>query len=99
MEREPQFELQTQPQQQSGPSKRTVSLAIAIILLIVGIGAGTAIGYFGVSRLTGNSALCTSGQTLTIGELLDLSQDLSSQGKRAQEIGRASCRERVYGLV
>jgi len=84
MEREPQFELQTHPQQQSGPSKRTVSLAIAIILLIVGIGAGTAIGYFGVSRLTGNSALCTSGQTLTIGELLDLSQDLSSQGKRAQ---------------
>src|SRR5436309_2419573 len=96
MEREPQFELQTQPQQQSGPSKRTVSLAIAIILLIVGIGAGTAIGYFGVSRLTGNSALCTSGQTLTIGELLDLSQDLSSQGKRAQASSKLAIQD-TYG--
>ncbi|MBO0887959.1 ABC transporter substrate-binding protein [Candidatus Bathyarchaeota archaeon] len=78
--------MQTQPQSQTpgGASKRTVSLAIAIILLLVGIGAGTAIGYFGVSRLTGTPALCTSGQTITIGELLDLSKDLASQGKRAQ---------------
>lgn len=76
--------LQPQTQPQSAPSKRTVSLVIAIILLLVGIAVGTTIGYFGVSRLTGNSALCTSGQTITIGELLDLSKDLSSQGKRAQ---------------
>jgi len=53
-------------------------------LLIVGIGAGSAVGYLGAPRQTGNSALCTSGQTITIGELLDLSKDLSSQGKRAQ---------------
>jgi branched-chain amino acid transport system substrate-binding protein len=76
--------LQPQTQPQSGPSKRTVSLVIAIILLLVGIGAGTAVGYFGAPKSTGNPALCTSGQTITIGELLDLSKDLSSQGKRAQ---------------
>ena len=76
--------MQPQAQAQSGPSKRTVSLVIAIILLLVGIGAGTAIGYFGAPRSTGDLALCTSGQTITIGELLDLSKDLSSQGKRAQ---------------
>jgi len=83
MSDKPGVKLQPQPQPQ-GPSKRTVSLAIAIILLIVGIGAGSAVGYFGAPRQTGNSALCTSGQTITIGELLDLSKDLSSQGKRAQ---------------
>jgi len=83
MSDKPEVKLQPQPQPQ-GPSKRTVSLAIAIILLIVGIGAGSAVGYLGAPRQTGNSALCTSGQTITIGELLDLSKDLSSQGKRAQ---------------
>jgi len=76
--------LQPQAQTQGTPSKKTVSLVIAIILLLVGIGAGTAVGYFGAPRSTGNPALCTSGQTITIGELLDLSKDLSSQGKRAQ---------------
>ena len=83
MSDKPEVKLQPQPQPQ-GPSKRTVSLAIAIILLIVGIGAGSAVGYLVAPRQTGNSALCTSGQTITIGELLDLSKDLSSQGKRAQ---------------
>jgi branched-chain amino acid transport system substrate-binding protein len=78
------WKLQSQSQPQGAPSKRTVSLVIAIILLLVGIGVGTTIGYFGAPRFTGNQALCTSGQTLTIGELLDLSKDLSSQGKRAQ---------------
>ncbi len=76
--------MQPQAQTQGTPSKKTVSLVIAIILLLVGIGAGTAVGYFGAPRSTGNPALCTSGQTITIGELLDLSKDLSSQGKRAQ---------------
>jgi len=76
--------LQPQAQTQGTPSKKTVSLVIAIILLLVGIGAGTAVGYFGAPRSTGNPALCTSGQTITMGELLDLSKDLSSQGKRAE---------------
>src|SRR6266516_1046483 len=86
MEKASPTKLQSQPQSQSpgGPRKRTVSLVIAIILLLVGVVAGTAIGYFGVSRLSGTQALCTSNQTITIGELLDLSKDLASQGKRAQ---------------
>lgn len=75
--------MQTTPPTTSAPSKRTVSLAIAIILLVIGIAAGTAVGYFGKS-LTSGSGLCTSGKTISIGELLDLSSDLSSQGKRAQ---------------
>ena len=74
--------MQTSPQSSPAPSKKTVSLAIAIILLIVGIAAGTAVGYFGRGALA--TTLCSSGNTITIGELLDLSKDLSSQGKRAE---------------
>src|SRR5713226_5458112 len=75
---------------QPNQTARTLSLAIAIILLIVGIAAGTAIGYLGAPRstttttTTTNTGICNSGRTVTIGELLDLSSDLSSQGKRAQ---------------
>ena len=67
------------------PSKRTVSLAIAIILLVVGAAVGIAVGYFGVTRLTGAVGLCQSGRTISIGELLDLSGGLVSQGTRAKE--------------
>jgi len=74
--------MQTSPQSSPAPSKKTVSLAIAIILLVVGIAAGTAVGYFGRGALA--TTLCSSGNTITIGELLDLSKDLSSQGKRAE---------------
>ena len=73
-----------QSQTPAGPSKRTVSLVIAIILLLVGVGAGTAVGYFGAPRSTGTPALCTSGQTITIGELLDKTGELAAQGKRAE---------------
>ena len=66
------------------PAKRTVSLILAIVLLIVGLGAGIGVGYYGLpARSTGN--LCSSGNTITIGELLDLSSQLSSQGVRAKD--------------
>src|SRR5438876_3352016 len=82
------MQMQSQPQSQpmSAPGKRTVSLALALILLIVGIGAGAGVTY--VSLLAGgsfNSGLCSSGRTLTIGMLTDLSSDLASQGTRARD--------------
>ena len=70
----------------SAPGKKTVSLAVALILLIVGIGAGAGVTYVGL--LAGgsfNSGLCSSGRTLTIGMLTDLSSDLASQGTRARD--------------
>jgi branched-chain amino acid transport system substrate-binding protein len=70
----------------STPGKRTVSLALALILLVVGVGAGAGITY--VSLLTGgsfNSGLCSSGRTLTMGLLTDLTDGLSAQGVRAKE--------------
>jgi len=83
--------MQSQPQSQpmSPPSKRTVSLAIAIILLIVGVGAGAGVTY--VSLLAGgsfNGGLCSSGKTLTMGLLTDLSSDLASQGTRAEDAAK-----------
>ena len=68
------------------PKKRTVSLAVAIILLVVGAAAGLA-GTYAALTFSGaiNGALCNSGKTITIGELLDLSKDLSDQGKKAQD--------------
>jgi len=55
-------------------------------MLIVGAGVGAGITYAGL-RLnpTGSGAVCSSNQTLTIGELLDLSSDLASQGTRAKD--------------
>ncbi len=73
----------------SGPGKRTVSMAVAIILLIVGVGAGAGVTYVGL--LAGgqfNSGLCSSGRTLTIGLLTDLSSDLASQGTRAADAAK-----------
>ena len=70
----------------SQAGKRTVSLAIALILLIVGVGVGAGVTYAGL--LFGGSisgGLCTSGKTLTIGLLTDLSSDLASQGVRAKD--------------
>jgi branched-chain amino acid transport system substrate-binding protein len=70
----------------SQPGKRTVSLALALILLIVGVGAGAGVTYVGL--LAGgqiNSGLCSSGRTLTIGLLTDLTDGLSAQGVRAKE--------------
>ncbi len=58
-------------------------MVIAIILIIVGAAAGVAVGYFAAPRYAAG-ATCASGQTYTLGGLLDLSKDLSSQGKRAQ---------------
>jgi branched-chain amino acid transport system substrate-binding protein len=83
--------MQSQPQSQpmSTPGKRTVSLAIALILLVVGIGAGAGVTYVGL--LTGgqiNSGLCSSGRTLTLGVLTDLSSDLASQGTRAADAAK-----------
>ena len=80
--------MQSQPQSQPGtmPNKRTVSLAIAIIMLVVGAAVGVG-GTYIVLTLAGasNASLCTSGKTVTIGELLDLSSTLSDQGKKAQD--------------
>jgi len=84
----PEFALQSQPQSQPGtlPTKRTVSLAVAIILLVVGAGAGVGATYVGLTLNKPTTvALCNSGQTITIGELLDLSGSLSDQGKKAQD--------------
>ncbi len=80
--------MQSQPQSQpiSPAGKRTVSLAIALILLIVGVGVGAGVTYAGLlfgGSITGG--LCTSGKTLTIGLLTDLSSDLASQGVRAKD--------------
>lgn len=68
------------------PNKRTVSLAVAIILLVVGAAVGVGATYVALT-LAGTSAgvLCSSGKTITIGELLDLSAGLSDQGKKAQD--------------
>ncbi len=66
-------------------TKRTVSLVVAIIMLVVGAAAGVGVGYFGAPRTTTSGPLCSSGQTITIGELLDLSGSLSDQGKKAQD--------------
>ncbi len=68
------------------PKKRVVSLAIAIIMLVVGAAAGVGVTYVGLQYggvLSGT--LCSSGRTITIGELLDLSGSLSDQGKKAQD--------------
>ncbi len=43
-----------------------------------------AVGYYAAPRSTGASSLCSSGQTFTLGALLDLSKELSSQGNRAK---------------
>ncbi len=88
--------MQSQPQSQpmSAPGKRTVSLAIAIILLIVGVGAGAGVTY--VSLLAGgsfNTGLCSSGRTLTIGLLTDLSSDLASQGTRAADAAKLAVKD------
>lgn len=55
-------------------------------MLIVGAAVGVAATYVG-ARFGGlvNTGLCASGRTITIGELLDLSSDLSSQGVRAKD--------------
>jgi len=68
----------------AAPRAKTVSLVIALILIIVGTVAGLAVGYYAAPRSTGASSLCSSGQTFTLGALLDLSKDLSSQGNRAK---------------
>ena len=60
-------------------------MAIAIIMLVVGAGVGAGVTYaglLGAGVISGG--LCSSGRTITIGELLDLSSDLSSQGTRAK---------------
>src|SRR2546430_5180987 len=80
--------MQSQPQSQpmSAPGKKTVSLAVALILLIAVMAAETGVTYVGL--LAGgsfNSGLCSSGRTLTIGMLTDLSSDLASQGTRARD--------------
>jgi branched-chain amino acid transport system substrate-binding protein len=76
--------LQSQGSMPGQPAKRTVSLVIAIILLIVGAGVGGAVGYLGARFSSPSSGLCTSGSTITIGALLDLTKDLSDQGVRAK---------------
>ncbi len=80
--------MQSQPQSQPGalPKKRSVSLAVALILLVVGAAAGIGGTYAGLiygGAISGT--LCTSGKTITIGELLDLSGSLSDQGKKGQD--------------
>src|SRR6266571_2405428 len=77
--------MQSQSQPGSMPTKRVVSLAVAIIMLVAGAAAGVGVGYFGAPRTTTSGPLCSSGQTITIGELLDLSGSLSDQGKKAQD--------------
>src|SRR5213593_1795681 len=77
--------MQSQSQPGSMPTKRAVSLAVAIIMLVVGAAAGVGVGYFGAPRTTTSGSLCSSGKTITIGELLDLSGSLSDQWKKAQD--------------
>jgi branched-chain amino acid transport system substrate-binding protein len=67
------------------PKKRVVSLVIAIIMLVAGVVAGVGVTYVGLNGGASNATLCSSGKTITIGELLDLSAGLSDQGKKAQD--------------
>src|SRR6267143_6311099 len=88
--------MQSQPQSQpmSPPAKKMVSRALALILLIVGVGVGASITY--ASLLAGgqfNSGLCSSGRTLTIGVLTDLSSDLASQGTRARDAAQLAVKD------
>lgn len=55
-------------------------------MLVVGAAAGAGLTYVG-ARYGGlvNTGLCASGRTLTIGELTDLTDGLSSQGIRAKD--------------
>ncbi len=71
-----------QPATQVG--RRTVSLAVAIIMLIAGAALGAGVAYVGVSRFGSTGGLCSSGRTLTIGALYDLTDGLSNQGNRAK---------------
>ncbi len=76
-------------------------------MLIVGVGAGAGVAYLAISTTVGVGGLCTSGRTLTIGALLDLSKDLSNQGNRAKVVtqiavedinaflGRAGCNLKI----
>ena len=94
--------MQSQPQSQPGslPAKRTVSLAVAIILIIVaaGVGVGATYAALTLNRPT-TIALCNSGQTITIGELLDLSGSLSDQGKKAQDSSTLAVKDINAALV
>src|SRR5437773_7770218 len=74
--------MQSQSQPGSMPTKRAVSLAVAIIMLVVGAAAGVGVGYFGAPRTTTSGPLCSSGQTITIGELLDLSGSLPTKERK-----------------
>jgi uncharacterized membrane protein len=67
------------------PKKRVVSLVIAIIMLVAGVVAGVGVTYIGLNGGATAGTLCSSGKTITIGELLDLSKGLSDQGKKAQD--------------
>src|SRR5216683_7969492 len=94
--------MQSQPQSQPGtlPKKRTVSLAIAIILLVVGAGAGVGATYVALTLNKPTTvALCNSGQTITIGELMDLSGSLSDQGKKAQDSSTLAVKDINSALV
>lgn len=76
------------------PNKRTVSLAIAIIMLVVGAAVGVGGTYIALTLAGANNAtLCNSGKTVTIGELLDLSQSLSDQGKKAQDSSKIAIQD------
>jgi branched-chain amino acid transport system substrate-binding protein len=67
------------------PKKRVVSLVIAVVMLVAGVAAGVGVTYIGLNGGAAGATLCTSGKTITIGELLDLSGSLSDQGKKAQD--------------
>jgi ABC-type branched-subunit amino acid transport system substrate-binding protein len=67
------------------PKKRVVSLVIAVVMLVAGVAAGVGVTYIGLNGGAASATLCTSGKTITIGELLDLSGSLSDQGKKAQD--------------
>jgi branched-chain amino acid transport system substrate-binding protein len=63
-----------------------ISLALGLVLLVVGAAAGVGGAYLALTLGgTSNANLCNSGRTITIGALLDLSGQLSDQGKKAQD--------------
>ena len=53
-------------------------------MLIVGAAVGAGVAYVGISSTGIGAGLCSSGRTLTIGALYDLSGELSNQGNRAK---------------
>ncbi len=96
------MQTQPQSQPKPGARTVSLAIAIILLIVGVGAGAGatylvthlgppapTVNGFCELPIVTNPSTcfkLCSSGQTITIGMLLDLSKTLSDQGTRAKDV-------------